>query len=1831
MLISIMYVCMGMAQTTVIELSSYDKHVAPGFQKFKEPTVSVVTKDSEHRVTNVVTDRFDITYLINGKTKEEVTANSKGASVTTDAATGATVEYLFGDVIFSKAGTVTIQVIATPKSGWAAQYPSAPFTTTYSVVVDPLTAQLTFSPSFSKVAETDDALTFHATAAQAPYSSQYMVNEQKTSLPSYKIAYTNSGGVVSDITDRFDVNISYAPEGGNDKVAYSANTLTFAGSGATRYDTESDAIDAAIAMAGKTGTLTYTFTPKADYTGIYETMTETVDIMVTASQDKQRLKLFLNRDIVLEENVTTDADGVCTLHVYKYGLGDPNVNHNYQYFTPNPVLMTEDGVTVPVQATRGTGAWGDFTYLYEVLDGDDANPGNMIDPADGATVLGSYYDNCRYSPFWNNEADVAFPAGMKALGLISEDKFQVAKPGLVKVAVYASLSTEEWQSAGLKALYEPLKDTNGDPIIKKDQYGSDRYVYTEPVYFYIDVMKRVPELLFDPDPSTMTFVKGDKIDMRSRFLVSGHIDDNSDGIEGWLLWGANTGENTEFDATIGHEVDHFAYTFFISERNKENITIHDWPYMNGKDNWDTNGGDGYSYIDYQTVAAGSKMIGHDIIVGDKVLVGDELVEVTADNIDEKKASHPTLQAGDKEKGITYYSTRGYGEAFEKWTMEFTKVGTYDITYTIHPYNHTRWDVGTGDAGTVTYTYEVVETVPTKIDLSYTYTTVPKCNGWDFTEPVAKVVVPSQNNYDVTRYFDLSYEIPDDYNKGGGKDVVVLDDTDFSGHIGNFSVYYLVTERNEDYGHTIKTKEPILAINKATGDVYVGCAWTGNVVIKVSGEKKEEDKTQPYDDPDPTYYTIRIIDPTGLAKYEIIAGCKTDPCSPNTTNPRFDATQIVGEYGRFHFIGVGELYGGTVYRGVPGIDMTLGAEPVLTTDVANWIAEATTMDVKYCCSHESNDHKPVAVQADAVTIDEDGIPTGGTFYKFNPTTNGYLSIDANWKEGEIAYLVSKNSKTGEILSDEILVTSATAKQGDLTFAKALIAGETYYLYNRTAGFLRLHGFTYQPAFVFDRNTTIAQSTHPIEATTFMNGLSSGIPTIVSSNNDRVTFSIAAADDQYMSVGVHNGVVTPKKMTVQSNGSISYVTVTATVDSPDETLGDCVNKTATYKLRIIDIPSYVVGQYSTVEADDKYHDVTMQTKVTTTNIPTAITMTFGGWLRDYEGDEKYTSAKGEPISDSWTNKSGLIGVKSVDKDADGTVYDAYKEQYSSYIIDATHAAPASRVGSELADYDPYYNKPIDGFNFFTAAAQNPIDERGFGPLQPSAGNVYKYASGASEEVIYDENNLPVYNTTYRLPCKGAYVKFEPEESGIVMVYLVQNGSVDYHSGIASDQIKTTKNTYNEVRWRPLYITDETGKTVEMVNSFGTAEQYMTNYEDAANTGSFTLGISRCNPIEPAVEGSFVVDEDCVMEPGCSFDFRQFRGTPADRKRLIAAWPRKGERESIIRLDDGGFALAHKAYVRYAFRVKSGKSYFVFQPGSKFEFGGFSFVPDGYPENSKYGLNWSDKPENAKDDDCMSWHGIANAQNKETSQTIYWGSFSSAENCNVTLMDCASGGSKGRTIQSGSWTGICLPFSVSEKQCKELFGEDYSLLTCAGVDAIGQIHFERHAHQYIEADRPYLLLPQTGSATFHNVTVEGTSPSRFNVSAQEYLFKGVYDTETMPKGSVVAGSTGSKNGLFSFTADYPIGGYRAYFYLDPSALQTPAKMFAITDFTVMGADDDETENIATGIAYFSADGGVQMLPENTAVYNVAGQKMGDGVDALNNLKKGVYMVNGKKFLVK
>ena len=191
--------------------------------------------------------------------------------------------------------------------------------------------------------------------------------------------------------------------------------------------------------------------------------------------------------------------------------------------------------------------------------------------------------------------------------------------------------------------------------------------------------------------------------------------------------------------------------------------------------------------------------------------------------------------------------------------------------------------------------------------------------------------------------------------------------------------------------------------------------------------------------------------------------------------------------------------------------------------------------------------------------------------------------------------------------------------------------------------------------------------------------------------------------------------------------------------------------------------------------------------------------------------------------------------------------------------------------------------------------------------------------------------------------------------------------------------------------------------------------------------------------------------------------------------------------------------------------------------------------------------------------------------------------------------------RTLVANKWNTFCVPFET------EIAG---TALEGATVKSIGTvvgnvINLEDAAK--IEAGVPYLVMPNTENIvnpTFKSVTI--TEISAKEAGNADYKFVGTYSPKKITEGEfgTIWGVT-AEGKLAKINANTTMKGLRAYFVFPTNT--TAAKL----NF------DGET----TGINNIETNAAV-----NGKVYNLNGQYVGN---SLNGLKKGIYVVNGKKVI--
>ena len=228
-------------------------------------------------------------------------------------------------------------------------------------------------------------------------------------------------------------------------------------------------------------------------------------------------------------------------------------------------------------------------------------------------------------------------------------------------------------------------------------------------------------------------------------------------------------------------------------------------------------------------------------------------------------------------------------------------------------------------------------------------------------------------------------------------------------------------------------------------------------------------------------------------------------------------------------------------------------------------------------------------------------------------------------------------------------------------------------------------------------------------------------------------------------------------------------------------------------------------------------------------------------------------------------------------------------------------------------------------------------------------------------------------------------------------------------------------------------------------------------------------------------------------------------------------------------------------------------------------------------------------------LYYYGSAIAVTIDEDQPI---SFSEeVENANITLK---------RTFNAGKWNTIALPFDLTDAETKEAFGSDAEVATYSEEltdDGFGdsKVSFKIAPDAAISANIPVLLKTSKSeiSFTFNGKTIEAGEAKA--EGAHNFDFVGVYAASTtIPVGDYFI----SSDKLWKSSGNTTIKGTRAY-------LKAKTDNARIAEFSI---GEGETTGIST----------IATQKEDNAAYDMQGRRV-------ETLKKGVYVVNGKKVVVK
>ena len=454
--------------------------------------------------------------------------------------------------------------------------------------------------------------------------------------------------------------------------------------------------------------------------------------------------------------------------------------------------------------------------------------------------------------------------------------------------------------------------------------------------------------------------------------------------------------------------------------------------------------------------------------------------------------------------------------------------------------------------------------------------------------------------------------------------------------------------------------------------------------------------------------------------------------------------------------------------------------------------------------------------------------------------------------------------------------------------------------------------------------------------------------------------------------------------------------------------------------------------------------------------------------------------------------------------------------------------------------------------------------------------------------------VKDPMFNVPCSGSFLVFNPKTNGKVTAHVFQNGVFDTSNG---------KSSYRPQR--RVFIMDEAGNFVtsaariESTNGKPTGGVYdLTKYGWDLNGGNA--------PTEAEVASHFDGLENFVMTQDGFKNNIYPSALPANimpNNKAIENHP--GDKSAH------GWCVLADSPVTYTFNVKAGKTYYLYNFGSKIGFYGFSF----------------DEDETKPTVDEVSY---ADDQSNTIKAT------EAGHVAKVTI---------NRSMKAGVWTTCVLPFSLNKHQVDAIFGNTYSIGNENGTQILyfdrvenGKVYFVRHAYNTIVANKPFLIKPSkdvesisTAAATeYPYVTIEATKnvngkPDDW-CSGNGYAWASSYSNDmTVKEGD---GFISNQDGSFKnfVGASGTLKGFRGYLKrLDNTQPGAKPIMLQVVNSSNIDGDNGET----TGIEDLIIDADGQLMPANGKVYNINGQLVSEDANSFQSLPSGIYIINGKKYI--
>ena len=492
-------------------------------------------------------------------------------------------------------------------------------------------------------------------------------------------------------------------------------------------------------------------------------------------------------------------------------------------------------------------------------------------------------------------------------------------------------------------------------------------------------------------------------------------------------------------------------------------------------------------------------------------------------------------------------------------------------------------------------------------------------------------------------------------------------------------------------------------------------------------------------------------------------------------------------------------------------------------------------------------------------------------------------------------------------------------------------------------------------------------------------------------------------------------------------------------------------------------------------------------------------------------------------------------------------------------------------------------ITGFDYMVKAGDKQKNAR-----QENGSNSMPETTLISNVDYSKKENIvdPMFN----VPCSGSFLTFQPKTNGTVVAHIYQNGVFDS---------KKNNNTI-DYQYRPqrrVFIMDEAGNFVssdahiESTTGKPNGKNYdLTQYK-------WDMG-DKQSPTVETVKKHFGLESFEMSETG-------FKNNVYENQLDQKIAPNEAATKYPNLKGSRGWSVLADAPVTYTFKVKAGKTYYLYNFGSKIGFYGFSFDED-----------------EAKIVDPVEY----DADNVNTNNKVE----KTAEG-HVAQVKIA------RKMVANRWTTCVLPFSLNRQQVDAIFGPAYSATAKEGTQILyfdhvegSKAYFVRHAYNTIVAGKPFLIKPtkdvesiNTAEVTdYPYVTIENTEPNDW-CESNGYVWTSSYNKMNIVKNDYFIGASDGNFKAYA-TASGTVKGFRGFLKAKLTEGAKP-KMLSISTSSITDGNDGETTGIEDLI--ITADG--ELMPANSRVYNINGQLVSEDASNFQSLPSGIYIINGKKYI--